>query len=102
MTFLVRKPVPRGPGTQVFWLLTPAELLNFDLLTDQGQKQRGPWLQPAPALVILLLGCWDSQGPTNCWRQFWRKFYYTAWGGDGGDIFLATGLFTSHVDPRLK
>lgn len=22
----------------------------------------GPWLQPAPALLTLPLGCWDSQG----------------------------------------
>ena len=67
MTFLVRKPWPCGPGAQVFWPRPPALSTHCCTLVAHrwGRKQRVPWLQPAPTLLILTLGCWNSQGGLN-------------------------------------
>lgn len=107
MTFPVRKPGQCGPGTQVFhptpWpcpltaALWPVHRL--------GRKQMGPWLQPAPSLMILTLGRRNSHGGLNKRKLIAGDNFGPdcdrAQGGDGGDICLATGLFINHADLSL-
>lgn len=99
VTFLVRKPGPHEPGIQVFWSLTCCT----SAWAGTGKEAEGPWLQPAPALHMLSLGCWHSQGGLNEGKLIAGDSFgpdsmtELQGGGGGGDTCLARGLSTSHA-----